>query len=284
MKYQFINQCGSAFRVKKMCRIFNISRSGYYGWEKRTKSAREKENEQLMDHIKKAYMLGRKAYGSPRITEELRSQGILCGENRVARLMRINSIVAKSKRRYKITTHSRHKRPIVPNLLKGQYIDKPNTAWVSDITYIKTYEGWLYLCIVLDIFSRSIVGWSMGQRITDDLVVNAFLKAIMRRNPGNALIFHSDRGSQYASYRFRNLLVSYGITQSMSDKGNCYDNAVAESFFSTLKTELGYRYESRSIARRNIFEYIEIFYNRIRRHSTLNYLSPVEYERKHMLA
>jgi len=284
MKYQFTDQFCSTFRVKKMCRILDISRSGYYGWKKRTKSTRMKENEHLLDHINKAYMLSRRTYGSPRITEELRSWGISCGENRVARLMKVNSIAAKSKKRYRITTHSRHQRPIVPNLLRELCVAAPNAAWVSDITYIKTYEGWLYLCIVLDIFSRSIVGWSMGERITDDLVINAFLKAIMRRNPGNALIFHSDRGSQYASYRFRNLLASYGVTQSMSNKGNCYDNAVAESFFSTLKTELGYRYESRSIARQSIFEYIEVFYNRIRRHSALNYLSPLEYERRHMLA
>ncbi len=206
------------------------------------------------------------------------------GENRIAKLMRENGIKAKTKRRYKITTHSTHTRPIVPNLLNELRVDAPNTAWVSDITYIKTYEGWLYLCIVLDVFSRSIVGWSMGERITDDLVINAFLKAIMRRNPGNALIFHSDRGSQYASYRFRNLLASYNITQSMSNKGNCYDNTVAESFFSTLKTELGYRYESKSVVRQSIFEYIEVFYNRVRRHSSLDYLYPLKYERKHMLA
>ncbi len=284
MKYQFMNHYCSTFRVKKMCRVLDISRSGYYGWQKKTKSARTKENEHLLDHIEKAYMLSRRTYGSPRVTAELKSQGMPYGENRIAKLMRENGIKAKSKRRYKITTHSGHQRPIVPNLLNELRVAAPNTTWVSDITYIRTYEGWLYLCIVLDVFSRSIVGWSMGERITDDLVINAFLKAIMRRNPGNALIFHSDRGSQYASYRFRNLLASYNITQSMSNKGNCYDNALAESFFSTLKTELGYCYESRSIARQNIFEYIEVFYNRIRRHSSIDYLSPLEYERKHMLA
>jgi putative transposase len=267
-----------------MCHIFDISRSGYYGWNKQKASSRKKEDEQLVDYIKKAYVLSRKTYGSPRIAAELKPQGIPCGENRVARLMSINGIKAKTKKIYKITTHSRHKRLIAPNLLKGKHIDKPNTAWVSDITYIKTYEGWLYLAVIIDIFSRSIVGWSMGERITDDLVINAFFKAVMRRNPDNALIFHSDRGSQYASYRFRDLLVSYNISQSMSGKGNCYDNAIAESFFGTLKTELCYRYESRSIARQSIFEYIEVFYNRIRRHSSLKYLSPMEYERKYVVA
>jgi putative transposase len=284
MKYCFIHDHRSTFRVKKMCRIFNISRSGYYGWKRRQLSVREKENEKLMHHIREAYTLGRKAYGSPRITKELKTQGIACGKNRIARLMRINGIRAKMKRRYKVTTHSRHTRPIVPNLLTGRTIDTPDTAWVSDITYIRTYEGWLYLAVVLDIFSRSVVGWSMSERLTDDLTVNALMQALLKRNPASDLIFHSDRGSQYASMRFRQTLSRYGILQSMSGKGNCYDNAYAETFFGTLKTELGHRYESRSVARQNIFEYIEVFYNRIRRHSALNYVSPLEYERNHMVA
>jgi putative transposase len=284
MKYCFIHDHRSAFRVKKMCRIFNISRSGYYGWKRRQRSVREKENEKLVYHIREAYALGRKAYGSPRITKELKTQGIACGKNRIARLMRINGIRAKMKRRYKVTTHSRHTRPVVPNLLTGRTIDAPDTAWVSDITYIRTYEGWLYLAVVLDIFSRSVVGWSMSERLTDDLTVNALMQALLKRNPASDLIFHSDRGSQYASMRFRQILSRYGILQSMSGKGNCYDNAYAESFFGTLKTELGHRYESRSVARRSIFEYIEVFYNRIRRHSALNCVSPLEYERNHMVA
>jgi transposase InsO family protein len=247
-------------------------------------SIRKKSNQELMDHIRKAYTLGRKTYGSPRVTRELKSQGVVCGKNRVARLMRTEGIRAKMKRRYKVTTHSRHTRPIVPNLLTRKIVNAPDTVWVSDITYIKTYEGWLYLAVVLDIFSRSVVGWSMSERLTDDLTVRALLQALMRRNPHKGLIFHSDRGSQYASRRFKTILSSYRIIQSMSGKGNCYDNAYAESFFGTLKTELGYRYESRSVARQNIFEYIEVFYNRIRRHSALNYVSPLEYERKHMVA
>jgi len=284
MKYQFMHDYRSAFRVKKMCRVLNISRSSYYGWKRRPMSIRKKRNNELMDHIRKAYALGRKTYGSPRITRELKSQGIVCGKNRVARLMRTEGIQAKMKRRYKVTTHSRHTRPIVPNLLTGKIVNASDTVWVSDITYIKTYEGWLYLAVVLDIFSRSVVGWSMSERLTDDLTVRALLQALMRRNPHEGLIFHSDRGSQYASRRFKTILSSYRIIQSMSGKGNCYDNAYAESFFGTLKTELGYRYESRSVARQNIFEYIEVFYNRIRRHSALNYVSPLEYERKHMVA
>lgn len=284
MKYQFIEMHRSTFRVKKMCRIFTISRSGYYGWKQRTGSSRKKENEKLIDHITTVYRINRQTYGSPRIAKELNSLGISCGKNRIARLMRVHGIRAKTKRRYKVTTHSHHRRPTVPNLLKGYPINKPNAAWVSDITYIRTYEGWLYLAVILDVFSRSIVGWSMGERLKDDLVIRAFLSAMGRRNPGASLIFHSDRGSQYASYRFRDLLAQHGIIQSMSAPGNCYDNAMAESFFATLKTELGQHYESRSIARQSIFEYIEVFYNRIRRHSALNYVSPLEYERNHMVA
>jgi transposase InsO family protein len=286
MKYQFIHDHRSTFRVKKMCQVIGISRSGYYGWERQIVSIRKKENEKLVDHIKKVYVLSRKTYGSPRITAELKSQGIPCGENRVARIMRTNGIVARIKRRFKITTHSRHTQMIVPNLLKEKNIDTPNTAWVSDITYISTREGWLYLCVIIDIFSRQVIGWSMGERLTDNLAINALLQAAMRRNPIPSLTFHSDRGSQYASYRFRNILLHYGMIQSMSGKGNCYDNAYAESFFGTLKTELVYgnHYESRSIARQSIFEYIEVFYNRIRRHSALSYVSPMEFERKAMVA
>jgi putative transposase len=284
MKYQFMHDYRSAFRVKKMCRVLNISRSGYYEWKRRPMSIRKKRNNELMNYIRKAYALGRKTYGSPRVTRELKYQGIVCGKNRVARLMRAEGIQAKMKRRYKVTTHSRHTRPIVANLLTGKIVNASETVWVSDITYIKTYEGWLYLAVVLDIFSRSVVGWSMSERLTDDLTVRALLQALMRRNPHEGLIFHSDRGSQYASRRFKTILSSYRIVQSMSGKGNCYDNAHAESFFGTLKTELGYRYASRPVARQHIFEYIEVFYNRIRRHSALNYVSPLEYERKHMVA
>jgi transposase InsO family protein len=267
-----------------MCLVLSISRSGYYGWKKHTISTRKKENQKLVDHINQVYRSNRQAYGSPRITKELNAQGISCGKNRIARLMSVNGIRAKTKRQYKITTRSRHRRPTVPNLLKGCSIDTPNTAWVSDITYIRTHEGWLYLAVILDVFSRSIVGWSMGERLKDDLVIRAFLSAMGRRKPGASLIFHSDRGSQYASYRFRDLLTQYSITQSMSATGNCYNNAIAESFFATLKTELGHSYASQSIARQSIFEYIEVFYNRIRRHSALNYVSPLEYEKNHMVA
>lgn len=247
-------------------------------------SPRKKENEKLVADIIELCTRNRQVYGRPRITKELNAPGISCGKNRIARLMSVNGIQAKTKRRYKVTTHSHHRRPTIPNLLKGCSIDTANTAWVSDITYIRTCEGWLYLAAILDVFSRSVVGWSMDERLTDDLVIHAFTSAVGRRKPGASLIFHSDRGSQYASHLFRNHLAQYGISQSMSAPGNCYDNAMAESFFATLKTELGHSYASRSIARQSIFEYIEVFYNRIRRHSALNYISLLEYERNHMVA
>ena len=284
MKYRFIDTHRSEFRVKKMCRVLGISRSGYHEWKKQKTGMRKRQNELLLTRIVDAHEQSRKTYGSPRITAELKARGVPCSRNRIARLMRTNGIAAKTKRRYRITTRSRHTRPIAPNLLKERSVERPNAAWVSDITYIRTYEGWLYLAVILDIFSRSVVGWSMGERLTDDLVVHAFHKAVMKRDPDSSLVFHSDRGSQYAGNRFRSLLLRHGMVQSMSGKGNCYDNAFAESFFGTLKTELGHRYPSRSTARQDIFEYIEVFYNRVRRHSALNYMSPLEYERKHVLA
>lgn len=282
MKYRFIDMHRSQFRMERMCRALGVSRSGYYGWKRPGTGVRKRQNDLLLHHIAVAHKQSRKTYGSPRITVELRSQGIACSENRIARLMRLNGIIAKTKKRYRVTTRSKHTRPVTPNLLKGRPVDAPNAVWVSDITYIRTSEGWLYLAVILDMFSRYVVGWSMGERLTDDLVVHAFDKAVMRKNPAPAAIFHSDRGSQYAGDRLRGLLLRHDMTQSMSGKGNCYDNAAAESFFSTLKTELGHSYGSRSTARQAIFEYIEVFYNRVRRHSSLNYMSPLDYEMHHM--
>jgi putative transposase len=287
MKYQFIDKYRSAYRVDKMCRILNISRSSYYTWKNRGKSMRGKENERLVFEIKLVYEKSRRIYGSPRITAELRARGIRCGENRVARLMRNNGIVAKTKRRFKVATDSRHKLPVAENILNQDFTaDKPNKAWVSDITYIWTREGWLYLAVILDIFNRKIVGWAMDSRITRDLVIKAFTMAVRRQKPKPLAIFHSDRGSQYASYDFRKLLEKHEFIQSMSNTGNCYDNAIMETFFHTLKTELIYfeRYETRLEARRSIFEYIEVFYNRIRRHSSLGYLSPVDFQKLAMAA
>ena len=282
MKYQFIDRYRSVYRVEKMCRILNISRSSYYTWKTRSKSMRDKVNEALVFEIKLIFEKNRKLYGSPRITAELRAKGISCGENRVARLMRINGIVAKTKRRFKATTDSKHTLPVAENVINQDFTaERPNEVWASDITYIWTKEGWLYLAVILDIFNRKIVGWAMDSRITRNLVMKAFIMAVKRHNPKSGVIFHSDRGSQYASSDFRKLLETHECIQSMSGTGNCYDNAVVETFFHTLKTELVYfeRYETRREARQSIFEYIEIFYNRIRRHSSLGYVSPVDFER-----
>ena len=287
MKYQFIDRYRSVYRVEKMCRTLNIGRSSYYAWKRRHKSMRGKENEALVFKIRLVHEKSRRIYGSPRITAELRANGIRCGKNRVARLMRENGIQAKTKRRFKITTDSKHDLPIVENLLEQDFtVDTPNKTWTGDITYIWTKQGWMYLAVVLDLFNREIIGWSMRKRITKDIVIEALAMAIKRKRPHKGLIFHSDRGSQYASHEFIKLLEGHDVIQSMSGKGNCYDNAVTESFFHTLKTELVYfeKYRTRVEARQSIFEYIEIFYNRVRRHSYLGYVSPVDFGRLSMAA
>ncbi len=287
MKYGFIDGHRSEHRVEKMCRVLKVSKSGYYAFRGRGKSRRQLENERLLGEIRNAHTGSRRVYGSPRITEELQSNGIECSENRVARLMRANGIAAKMKRKFKATTDSGHNLPVAENLLKQDFTaDAPDRVWVSDITYIWTTEGWLYLAVILDLFSRRVVGWAMSDTITQDIVISAFLQAVWRRKPKTGLIFHSDRGSQYAAKDFRNLLAEHGFLQSMSGKGNCYDNAVAESFFHTLKTEVIYheKYLTRNQARLSIFEYIEVFYNRVRKHSTLGYRSPWEFETKGKVA
>jgi len=281
MKYQFIEEHRSAFAVEKMCLALKVTASGYYRQRKRGKSKRALANEQLDQAIRAAHTKSRGNYGSPRITKELKEQGIRCSENRVARRMQKNGIAAKTKRRFKVTTQSKHKHPVAENVLKGNFgATAQNQVWVSDITYVWTREGWLYLAVVLDLFSRQVVGWAMSHCLGQDMVLQALRQAVLRRGPVPGLIFHSDQGVQYACQAFRELLAQLRIIQSMSGKGNCYDNAVAESFFHTLKTELVYfeNYQTREEAKSSIFEYIEVFYNRERRHSALNYVSPVNFE------
>jgi putative transposase len=287
MKYWFMDQHRSTHGVQKMCRVIEASRSGYYRWKKQPQSRRQKENEKILMEIREAHKKSRRAYGSPRIVEDLKAKGMNCGKHRVARLMKINGIVGKAKKKFKATTDSKHNLPVAENLLKQNFeAEKPNTVWTSDITYVWTSEGWLYLAVILDLFSRQVVGWAMSDRLTSDFVVKALYQAIERRHPASGCILHSDRGIQYASADFRDVLRAYGFIQSMSRKGNCYDNAVTESFFHTLKTEhvYDYRYETRAEARQSIFEYIEIFYNRQRRHSVLGYRSPVSFELEAMAA
>ena len=237
--------------------------------------------------IKESHKNSRRAYGSPRITEDLQAKGTKCSENRVARLMKTHGIVAKTAKKFKATTNSKHNLPVAPNLLNQDFVtEKPNTVWVTDITYISTMEGWLYLVVILDLYSRQVIGWAMSNRLTSGFVIKALYQAIGRRKPATGCLFHSDRGVQYASSDFRDVLKAYGFIQSMSRKGNCYDNAVAESFFHTLKTEhvYDYRYETRAEAMQSVFEYIEMFYNRQRRHSALGYRSPVSFELEAMAA
>ena len=287
MKYWFIDQHSSTHGVQKMCRVIGASRSGYYRWKIQPQSKRQQENEKILIEIKESHKNSRRAYGSPRITVELKAKGMKCGENRVALLMKTHGIVGKAKKKFKATTNSTHALSVAENLLKQNFAtEKPNTVWVSDITYVWTSEGWLYLAVILDLFSRQVVGWAMSDRLTSGFVVKALYQAIGRRHPSLGCILHSDRGIQYASTDFRDVLSAYGFIQSMSRKGNCYDNAVAESFFHTLKTEhvYDYRYETRAEARQSIFDYIEMFYNRQRRHSALGYRSPVSFELEAMAA
>ena len=287
MKYWFIDRYRSSHGVQRMCRVIGASRSGYYGWKRQPQSKRQKENEKILMEIKESHKNSHRAYGSPRITEDIHANGTKCGKNRVARLMKVHGIIAKAKKKFKATTNSKHNLPVAENLLNQDFVaEKPNTVWVSDITYIWTLEGWLYLAVILDLYSRQVVGWAMSDKLTANFVIKALHQAIGRRNPVRGCILHSDRGVQYASADFRDVLNSHGFIQSMSRKGNCYDNAVAESFFHTLKIEhvYDYRYETRAEAIQSVFEYIEVFYNRQRRHSAIGYRSPVSFELDTMAA
>ena len=275
-----MDRYGSGFTVRKMCRVLGVSRSGYYAYLRRGLSPRYAESRSLLTKIREIWEWSRRVYGSPRITAELRAQGYRCGENRIARMMRANGIVSFTRRRYRLTTNSDHKLPVAEDLVERVFsAAAPNNLWVSDITYIWTWEGWLYLAAIMDVYNREIVGWTLYKRMTKELVANALLKALEKRAPEPGLIFHSDRGGQYASHRVRKILNAWQIRQSMSSKGDCFDNAIMESFFSSLKKELVHlkTFHSRSQAQSYVFDYIEIFYNRQRRHSALNHKTPLEY-------
>lgn len=261
-----------------------MSESGYHAWAARTPSAGEKRRRELVAAIGVIHAEVKGRYGSPRMTAELNARGHACSENTVAKLMREHGIRAKAPRRFVRTTDSRHGLPVAENVLDRDFDPcEPNAAWAADITYIPTADGWLYLAVVEDLFSRMIVGWSMDATMGSRLVVDALEMAIRKRLPGEGLVAHSDRGSQYASDHYRRALGRHGITCSMSGVAQCWDNAPVESFFASLKRELVHdeRYTTREHARASIFEYLEVFYNRVRRHSSLGFLSPVEYERTH---
>jgi len=269
------------FPVALMCRLLEVSRSGFYAWVSRPESTRSSENRQLTEEITKIFDDSRKTYGSPRVHADLKEQGFDVGRKRVARLMRQEGLRARGKRRFRKTTDSEHNRQTPPNVLDRQFkVDAPNRVWAGDITYVWTREGWMYLAVVLDLFSRKVIGWATADHMRTDLVLLALRSALLSRGPTNGLMHHSDRGSQYASDDYRKELKEHGIECSMSRKGNCWDNAVVESFFGTLKTELdaAQGWDTRAEARSAVFEYVEVFYNRVRRHSYLGYVSPETFE------
>lgn len=264
-----------------MCRVLKVSTSGYYAWRKRRESPRSRANRRLLVEIKAVHQQSDQTYGSPRIYRELAGRGLRCSENRVARLMRLEGVRARQVRRFKVTTNSKHDMAVAANHLDRRFEPlAPNTRWGADITYIWTQQGWLYLAIVLDLFSRRVVGWSMQPTMERTLVIDALKMALEFRKPSAGLLHHSDRGRQYASKDYQELLREAAMCCSMSRKGNCWDNAPVESFFATLKRERIHhrRYRSRAEARADIFQYVEVWYNRKRRHSSLDYLSPVDYE------
>lgn len=264
-----------------MCDIFNVSRSGYYAWLNRSPSNRDLSNKNLDEKIVNIFIDNKSRYGAPRITKKLQKQGEICSYNRVARRMSKMNLKAVAKKKFKVTTDSEHDKPIYENILSQNFKTTAiNQKWAGDISYIKTVEGWMYLAVVIDLFSRAVIGWSMSSRMKKDLVCNALTMALFRRKFPTKVIMHTDRGSQYCSDKYRNLIKSHGLIGSMSRKGNCWDNAISESFFHTLKVELTHRekYKTRDIAKKSIFDYIEIYYNRQRMHSAINYMTPIEVE------
>lgn len=281
MKYAWVAKHSTDFPITVLCRFMGISRSRYYEWLKEPKTERDKKNAHLSELVSILFHQGRGTYGTRRLKKKLAEQDLVISRRRIGRLMSQAGLVCKTKKKFKATTDSKHTKPVAPNLLDRQFkVSQPDRYYVGDITYIATQEGWLYLAVVIDLFSRKVVGWSMDRRMKATLVNDALLMAIWKRKPNKGLISHTDRGSQYASDSHRAILEEHQITQSMSRKGNCWDNSVAESFFHTLKTELTHHhhFRTREDAKQVIFEYIEVFYNRERLHSANDYLSPVDYE------
>lgn len=271
------------FSIEKMAYIFGVSRCGYYEFLNRGLSKRSLENQVLLEEIKGIYKNSRRTYGSPRVHAELKKQGKFCSRKRVAKLMQQEKIQAKMRKKWKMTTQPDKKTVMVaPNHLNQNFmVEAPNKVWASDITYLATQEGWLYLAVVMDLFSRKVIGFSIGDKLKTDLIMNAIKQALYNRDMNKGLMHHSDRGCQYTSKEFKEITSRHGIQLSMSAKGRCYDNAVVESFFHTLKTEETHlcTYRTKEEAKLSIFEYIEVFYNKKRIHSTLGYLSPVDFEK-----
>ena len=284
MRFAFIAAEKAAFPVRLLCRTLQVSRAGFYAWQARPPAPRVRADDRLGLEIAAIHAESRQRYGSPRIHAELTDRGCRTSRKRVARLMRVRGLAARRRRRFRVTTHSRHPFPIAPNVLARQFERaEPDQAWVTDITYIPTDEGWLYLAVILDLCSRFAVGWAMSERITDALTLDALDLALARRCPPPGLLHHSDRGSQYASGDYQRVLAQHGMVCSMSRRGDCWANAVAESFFATLKVELVHdaAWATRAAARTELFDYLELFYNGQRRHSALGYLSPRAFEQQH---
>lgn len=281
MRYRVIQAHDRRYPIRLMCRALAVSSAGYYAWRARPESPRAVANRDLLPAIRRVHHKSRQTYGSPRIWRVLCEQGRRVGAHRVARLMRQANLQAKTVSKWRVPTDSAHRLPVAANHLNRQFtVAAPNQVWAGDLTYIWTMEGWLYLAILLDLYSRAVVGWAMGARLTEELTQHALQMALHRRQPKPGLLHHSDRGSQYAATAYQQHLRAAGITGSMSRRGNCWDNACGESFFATLKRELIHhrQYHTREEAKQEIFEYLEVFYNRQRRHSTLGYRSPAEYE------
>ena len=284
MKYAQIASMRHSHSVSAMCRLLGVSESGFHAWRTRPMSARAAEEMSLETHIKAAHRRTRETCGAERLQAELADNGVEIGEHRIKRIRKKLGLRCKQKRKFKVTTDSKHSLPIAPNLLDREFaVTAPNKAWVTDITYIATNEGWLYLAGVKDLFNGELVGYAMSERMTTSLVQQALFRAVSTKRPPPGLLHHSDRGSQYCSHEYRKMLKQFGMTESMSRKGNCWDNAPMESFWGTLKTELVHhqQYFTREQAKREIIEYIEVFYNRVRKQKRLGYLSPAAFTQKH---
>jgi putative transposase len=283
MRFRLIDQAKKEFPVHRLCNVLGVSQSGYFAWKDRPASRRQREDVVLLAHVRSAFSLSNGTYGSPRMTQELQDDGFAVGRRRTARLMRENDLHARQKRRFKRTTDSHHSWPIAPNIIDQDFAaSKPDEKWGADISYIWTREGWLYLAVVIDLFARRVVGGAVGGRLHRGLALAALRKALMMRRPSEGLIHHSDRGSEYCSIDYQAELRRHGVRISMSGKGNCYDNAMVETFFKTLKSELVWRsvFHTRAQAENAIARYIDGFYNPVRRHSALDFLSPAQFEKR----
>ena len=283
MRFELIDAAKNEFPVQRLCKVLGVSSSGYFAWKERPASLRQRDDMVLLAHVRAAFAVSNRTYGSPRMVHELRDNGLAIGRRRVARLMRENGMKARQKRRFKRTTDSLHAFPVAPNLLDQDFTATgPNQKWGADISYVWTREGWLYLAVVIDLFARRVVGWATSDRLHKELALSALRRAIVIRRPPAGLIHHADRGGQYCAIEYQAELRRHGILISMSGKGNCYDNAMVETFFKTLKSELVWRtiFQSRADATAAIGRYIDAFYNPVRRHSALDFKSPLQFERR----